>query len=60
MENLTIPCMCINPFIYTTVVQEVYNRNGSPEVDDVEGLENMQKHPSSLAALADIVYHYTN
>jgi hypothetical protein len=26
------------PYIYTTVVQEVYNQDCSPEVDDVEGL----------------------
>ena len=30
--------ICSNPYIYTTVVQEVYNRDCSPEVDDVEGL----------------------
>ena len=24
--------------MYTTVAQEVFNRDGSPEVDDVEGL----------------------
>ena len=30
--------ICSNPYIYTTVVQEVYNRGHSPEVDDVEGL----------------------
>ena len=30
--------ICSNPYIYTTVVQEVYNRDRSPEVDDVEGL----------------------
>ena len=29
--------ICNNPYIYTTVVQEVYNRDRSPEVDDVEG-----------------------
>ena len=29
---------CSNPYIYTTVVQEVYNRDCSPEVDDIEGL----------------------
>ena len=28
----------VTPYIYTTVVQEVYNRDQSPEVDDVEGL----------------------
>jgi hypothetical protein len=28
--------ICSNPYIYTTVVQEVYNRDCSP--DDVEGL----------------------
>ena len=27
-----------NPYIYTTVVQEEYNQDHSPEVDDVEGL----------------------
>ena len=26
--------ICSNPYIYNTVVQEVYNRNRSPEVDD--------------------------
>ena len=30
--------ICSNPYIYTTVVQEVYNRECSLEVDDVEGL----------------------
>jgi len=30
--------ICSNPYIYTTVVQEVYNRDRSPEVDDVEDL----------------------
>ena len=30
--------ICSNPYIYTTVVQEVYNRVRSPEVDEVEGL----------------------
>ena len=30
--------ICSNPFIYTTVEQEVYNQDCSPEVDDVEGL----------------------
>ena len=30
--------ICSNPYIYTTVVQEVYNRDRSSEVDDVEGL----------------------
>ena len=30
--------ICSNPYIYNTVVQEVYNRDCSPEVDDVEGL----------------------
>ena len=30
--------ICSNPYIYATVVQEVYNRDCSPEVDDVEGL----------------------
>jgi hypothetical protein len=30
--------ICSNPYIYTTVVQEVYNRDRSPEIDDVEGL----------------------
>ena len=30
--------ICSNPYIYTTVVQEVYNRDRSPEVDDVEVL----------------------
>ena len=30
--------ICSNPYINTTVVQEVYNRDRSPEVDDVEGL----------------------
>ena len=30
--------ICSNPYIYTTVVQEVYNRDRSQEVDDVEGL----------------------
>ena len=30
--------ICSNPYIYTTVVQEVYNRDHSPEVYDVEGL----------------------
>ena len=28
--------ICSYPYIYTTVVQEVYNRDHSPEVDDVE------------------------
>ena len=27
-----------NPYIYNSVVQELYNRDRSPEVDDVEGL----------------------
>ena len=30
--------ICSNPYIYTTVVQEVYNQDRSPEVDDVEVL----------------------
>ena len=30
--------ICCNPYIYTTVVQEVYNRDRSPELDVVEGL----------------------
>jgi hypothetical protein len=30
--------ICSNPYIYTTVVQSVYNQDHSPEVDDVEGL----------------------
>ena len=30
--------ICSNPYIHTTVVQEVYNRDRSLEVDDVEGL----------------------
>ena len=30
--------ICSNPYIYTTVVQKVYNQNRSLEVDDVEGL----------------------
>ena len=30
--------ICSNRYIYTTVVQEVYNRDRSPEVYDVEGL----------------------
>ena len=30
--------ICSYPYFYTTVVQEVYNRDRSPEVDDVEGL----------------------
>jgi hypothetical protein len=30
--------ICSNPYIYTTVLQEVYNWDRSPEVDDVEGL----------------------
>ena len=30
--------ICSNPYIYTTVVLEVYNQDRSPEVDDVEGL----------------------
>ena len=30
--------ICSNHYIYTTVVQEVYNRGRSPVVDDVEGL----------------------
>jgi hypothetical protein len=34
--------MCINPYIYTTVVKEVYNQDQSPEVDDVEGLANLE------------------
>ena len=29
--------ICSNYYIYTTIVQEVYNRDLSPEVDDVEG-----------------------
>jgi hypothetical protein len=28
--------ICSNPCIYTTVVQEVYNRDRSQEVDDVD------------------------
>ena len=27
--------ICSNPYIYTSVVQEVYNWDCSPEVDDV-------------------------
>jgi hypothetical protein len=30
--------ICSNPYIYTTVVQEMNNRDRSPEVDNVEGL----------------------
>ena len=30
--------ICSNPYIYTTLVQEVYNLDSSPEVDDVYGL----------------------
>ena len=30
--------ICSNPYIYTTIVQEVYNRDHSPEVDDVKEL----------------------
>jgi hypothetical protein len=30
--------ICSNPYIYSTVVQEMYNRDRSPEVDDIEGL----------------------
>ena len=30
--------ICSNLYIYTTLVQEVNNRDCSPEVDDVEGL----------------------
>ena len=30
--------ICSNAYTYTTVVQEMYNRDRSPEVDDVEGL----------------------
>jgi hypothetical protein len=30
--------ICSNAYIYTTVVQEVYNRDRSSEVDYVEGL----------------------
>jgi hypothetical protein len=30
--------ICSNLYIYTTVVQKVYNRDCSPEVDDVVGL----------------------
>ena len=30
--------ICSNLYIYTTVVQEVYNRDRSPEVDDVKDL----------------------
>jgi hypothetical protein len=30
--------ICSNPYIYTTVVHEVYNRDRSQEVDDVDGL----------------------
>ena len=30
--------ICSNHYIYTTVVQEMYNQDRSPEVDDVEGL----------------------
>jgi hypothetical protein len=29
---------CSNPYIYTTVGQEVYNRDRPPEVDDIEWL----------------------
>ena len=29
--------ICINPYIYTSVVQEVYNRDRSPEIGDDEG-----------------------
>ena len=32
----TLDKMIQNPYIYITVVQEVYNRDRSPEVDDVE------------------------
>ena len=28
---------CRNPYTSTTVVQELYNQDSSPEVDDVEG-----------------------
>ena len=28
---------CSKPYIYTNVVQEVYNKDCSPEVDDDEG-----------------------
>ena len=35
---LNIFFICSNPYIYTTAVQEVYNRDRSPEVDDIEGL----------------------
>ena len=30
--------LCLAKLVYTTVVQEVYNRDRSPEVDDVEDL----------------------
>ena len=30
--------ICSNPYIYTNVVQDVYNQGCYPEVDDVEGL----------------------
>ena len=37
--------ICSNPYIYTTVVQEVYNWDRSPVVEDVEVLaEAATKH----------------
>ena len=30
--------ICSNPYIYTTAVQEVYNRGRCQEVEDIEGL----------------------
>ena len=37
-KSLNILIKHAEPYIYTNVVQEVYNRDRSPEVDDVEGL----------------------
>ena len=30
--------ICSNPYIYSNVVQEVYNQDPSVDVDDVEGM----------------------
>ena len=53
--------ICSNPYIYTTVVQEVYNRDRSPDVDDVEGLaEAATKHLDLLKQKDDPESRYCN
>jgi hypothetical protein len=34
-------CICSNPYIYTAVVQEVYNQDCSPEVDYVDNCQRL-------------------